>query len=91
VTNAALDRLRTDHVGSFLRPAALKDAFRAFDDGELDTAVLRAVQDELIAGLIATQERHGLPLVNEREFRRRQFTESFAELMARSAPTRVRR
>jgi 5-methyltetrahydropteroyltriglutamate--homocysteine methyltransferase len=80
MTKATLDRARTDQVGSFLRPAALKEAFRAYDDGEIDHAALGRVQDDLVREVIALQERRGLPFVNDGEFRRRQFTESFAEV-----------
>jgi 5-methyltetrahydropteroyltriglutamate--homocysteine methyltransferase len=72
--------LRVDLVGSFLRPQALKDAFAAFSDGTLDAAGIRAAQDVAIRALIEDEERHGLPLVTDGEFRRRQFMESFADV-----------
>ncbi len=36
---------RADHVGSLLRPAALKDARAKFAKRELDEAGLKAVED----------------------------------------------
>lgn len=79
-TRSNLDTLRVDFVGSFLRPSPLVDAFRRYDEGALDAAGLRAAQDDAIRSLISEQERHGLPLVNDGEFRRRQFMESFADV-----------
>jgi 5-methyltetrahydropteroyltriglutamate--homocysteine methyltransferase len=77
---SGFDDLRVDVVGSFLRPPALKEAFAAFAAGKLDTDALRATQDAAIRTLIAQEERHGLPIVTDGEFRRRQFMESFAEV-----------
>jgi 5-methyltetrahydropteroyltriglutamate--homocysteine methyltransferase len=69
---------RVDFVGSFLRPAALKAAFAAYEAGTLDGAGLRKAQDDAVAGLIEQQAAHGLPLANDGEYRRRQFMESIA-------------
>jgi 5-methyltetrahydropteroyltriglutamate--homocysteine methyltransferase len=74
----SLRTLRIDSVGSFLRPQALKDAFRKHAAGELDDAGFRAAQDDAIRGVVADQERHGMPFVNDGEFRRRNFNQSFA-------------
>ena len=74
----SLRTVRVDSVGSFLRPQALKDAFRQHAAGELDDAGLRAAQDEAIRTVVADQEQHGMPFVNDGEFRRRTFNQSFA-------------
>jgi 5-methyltetrahydropteroyltriglutamate--homocysteine methyltransferase len=74
------EHLRVDLVGSFLRPGSLRAAFSAYGAGMLAPEDLRGAQDAAIRGLIATQERHGLPIVTDGEFRRRQFMESFAEV-----------
>lgn len=76
----AFATLRVDLVGSFLRPQALKDAFGRRAAGEIDDAALRAAQDAAIRDLIAEEERHGLPVVGDGEFRRRSFNQSFAEI-----------
>jgi 5-methyltetrahydropteroyltriglutamate--homocysteine methyltransferase len=76
----SLDQLRVDIVGSFLRPPALKHAATAFASGADNAAELRGLEDAAIAALIAQEERHGLPIVSDGEFRRRQFMESFAEV-----------
>jgi 5-methyltetrahydropteroyltriglutamate--homocysteine methyltransferase len=75
---ATLDTLRVDSVGSFLRPQALKDAFEAHAAGKLDEAGLRAAQDAAIRELIKAEEAHGMPIVGDGEFRRRNFNQSFA-------------
>jgi 5-methyltetrahydropteroyltriglutamate--homocysteine methyltransferase len=73
-----LARMRVDIVGCFLRPATLKEAFDRHARGELDDAGLRAAQDAAIRTLIAQEEVVGLPIVNDGEFRRRQFMQSFS-------------
>jgi 5-methyltetrahydropteroyltriglutamate--homocysteine methyltransferase len=75
-----LDKLRVDIVGSFLRPARLKDAATAALLGKLPAGELHAVEDAAITELIAEEERHGLPIVSDGEFRRSHFMESFADV-----------
>ena len=41
-----LATMKTDVVGSLLRPERLKQARHRFDAGEVDTAELRRVEDE---------------------------------------------
>jgi 5-methyltetrahydropteroyltriglutamate--homocysteine methyltransferase len=79
-TPTSLDLLRVDIVGSFLRPPALKAAAAAFAAGGGNAAELHRLEDAAIAALIELEERHGLPIVSDGEFRRRQFMESFAEV-----------
>src|SRR6266436_1874711 len=61
---------RADHVGSFLRPAALKEARAKHEKGGLSAAELKAVEDREIAGVIKKQEQVGLQLATDGEFRR---------------------
>jgi len=61
---------RADHVGSLLRPEALKEARRKRAAGELDAAGLAAVEDREIARAIAKQESIGLQGITDGEFRR---------------------
>ena len=61
---------RAEHVGSLLRPAALKDARRAYAAGMLDAAGLAAVEDREIERVIKKQEAIGLRAVTDGEFRR---------------------
>jgi methionine synthase II (cobalamin-independent) len=65
----SLDTLRVDIVGSFLRTPALKAAATAHVLGTLPDDEITAVQDEAIVALIAEEERHGLPIVSDGEFR----------------------
>lgn len=61
---------RADIVGSFLRPHAIKVARAAFQDGDITTDELKAVEDRCIATLIAKQKEAGLQVITDGEFRR---------------------
>jgi 5-methyltetrahydropteroyltriglutamate--homocysteine methyltransferase len=61
---------RADHVGSLLRPAALKQAREQFAKHEIDAAALKAVEDREIEHVIKKQEDVGLQAVTDGEFRR---------------------
>ncbi len=62
--------IRADTVGSLLRPDDLHAARLRFELGEIDAAALHAVEDGAIADVIAYQEKLGLPVVTDGEFRR---------------------
>src|SRR5262245_42938697 len=61
---------RADHAGSFLRPAALKEARAKHEQGTLSAAELKAVEDRAITTVIKQQEDVGLKLATDGEFRR---------------------
>jgi 5-methyltetrahydropteroyltriglutamate--homocysteine methyltransferase len=61
---------RADHVGSFLRPAALKEARAKREKGAITAAGLKAVEDREIEKIIKKQEELGLQLATDGEFRR---------------------
>lgn len=61
---------RYDFVGSFLRPAALKQARADFQSGAIDAAALKAAEDEAIRGLVAKQKAAGYHVITDGEFRR---------------------
>jgi len=61
---------RADHVGSLLRPAAIRKARERRAKGEIDAAALKAVEDDEIARVIRKQEEVGLKAVTDGEFRR---------------------
>ena len=63
-------QLHYDIVGSFLRPAALKQAREQFARGELDQAGLTKVEDAAIKDLVAKEAAAGLKVVTDGEFRR---------------------
>ena len=79
-SRTGLARARVDHVGSLLRPAALKAAFRSHAEGRTAADALRAAQDTAIRAVIAAQEHHGLPVVTDGEFRRLNWQVSFSEV-----------
>lgn len=61
---------RADHVGSLLRPLALKEARALHKDGKISFAELTAKEDEAIKEVIRKQEAIGLKGVTDGEFRR---------------------
>ncbi|KYP89473.1 methionine synthase [bacteria symbiont BFo1 of Frankliniella occidentalis] len=61
---------RAEVVGSFLRPAAIKQARKQFEAGEMDAAALRSVEEEAIRQVVAQQRASGLQVVTDGEFRR---------------------
>lgn len=61
---------RYDIVGSFLRPAALKEARAQFKAGEIDQAALTKAEDEAITDLVKKEKQVGLHAVTDGEFRR---------------------
>jgi 5-methyltetrahydropteroyltriglutamate--homocysteine methyltransferase len=68
---------RADVVGSLLRPARLKQARERRAKGEIDAAALRVVEDECIREAVAAQERVGLQVVTDGEFRRTWWNHDF--------------
>jgi 5-methyltetrahydropteroyltriglutamate--homocysteine methyltransferase len=73
-----LKTLRVDQVGSFLRPDYLKRAFADFEGGRITAEQLRETQDRAIRKVVEDQLAHGLPVVNDGEFRRTVFNQSFS-------------
>ena len=61
---------RADHVGSLLRPAALKKAREQRAKGEIDAAALKVIEDREIERVIKKQEEAGLQSITDGEFRR---------------------
>jgi 5-methyltetrahydropteroyltriglutamate--homocysteine methyltransferase len=68
---------RADQVGSLLRPAAVHEARERFARGAIDAAELRAIEDTAIRAVVAQQERIGLPVVTDGEFRRENWYADF--------------
>jgi 5-methyltetrahydropteroyltriglutamate--homocysteine methyltransferase len=68
---------RADHVGSLLRPAALKEARGKHERGEIGAAELAAIEDREIAAVIGKQEAVGLKSVTDGEFRRASWQTDF--------------
>ncbi|HTS41124.1 MAG TPA: 5-methyltetrahydropteroyltriglutamate--homocysteine S-methyltransferase [Xanthobacteraceae bacterium] len=69
--------IRTDVVGSLLRPAAVIEARARFDEGKLDADGLRQIEDEAVCDAVTLQESAGLDVISDGEMRRLNFQDSF--------------
>ena len=72
-----LAKIRTDVVGSLLRPDAVKQARVAFDEGKIDERALHAIEDDAVRAAVRLQEAAGLDVVTDGEIRRLNFQDSF--------------
>ena len=72
-----LDRIRTDVVGSLLRPARWKEARLAFETGKMPAAEFASIELECIKSHLALQEQLGLDVVTDGEISRLNFQDSF--------------
>ena len=70
---------RADHVGSLLRPQALRQAFRRHGAGEIGDAEFARLQDRCIRDVVALQQDAGLQVVTDGEFRRGSYWGRFVE------------
>lgn len=61
---------RFDYVGSFLRPAELKQARADFESGKINAEELKAVEDKAIIDLVNKQKKAGFHVITDGEFRR---------------------
>jgi len=73
---------RADPVGSLLRPAALRQAFKRYGAGELDAPSFHEIQNESIRAAVRRQEEAGLKVVTDGEFRRSSYWARFVERTA---------
>jgi 5-methyltetrahydropteroyltriglutamate--homocysteine methyltransferase len=62
---------RAHHIGSFLRPATLREAHHGLSRGLIDAASLRATEDDCIRNIVEYQETLGFAVLTDGEFRRR--------------------
>jgi methionine synthase II (cobalamin-independent) len=72
-----LRTIRTDVVGSLLRPAAIIEARKRFDEAQLGAPELRVIEDDAVRGAVRLQESIGLDVVSDGELRRLNFQDSF--------------
>ena len=72
-----LTNIRTDVIGSLLRPDELIEARKRFDEGALDAAGLRAIEDDAVRVAVRVQESAGLDVITDGEMRRLNFQDSF--------------
>jgi 5-methyltetrahydropteroyltriglutamate--homocysteine methyltransferase len=73
---------RADHVGSLLRPAALKEARDKHSRGEISAEALKEVEDREIERVIRKQVDVGLKSVTDGEYRRTSWNYDFLERLA---------
>jgi len=77
-----LAHIRNDVIGSLLRPARLKTARVAYDDGKQTLDDLKNVENDCIREAVTLQEQIGLSVVTDGEYRRLNFQDSFGESVA---------
>jgi len=77
-----LAKIRSDVVGSLLRPAHLKQARLDFDAGKITAEEMRRIEDQAIRQAVALQQAIGLEVVTDGEYRRLNFQDSFGESVA---------
>jgi 5-methyltetrahydropteroyltriglutamate--homocysteine methyltransferase len=70
---------RADHVGSFLRPAEVKEARAAFRDGRLALERLRHIEDRAILTALERQRSIGVDIFTDGELRRTGFQNDLME------------
>lgn len=87
-TTADLTAIRSDQVGSLLRPLQLLDAYARQDEGKATGEEVRRAQEDAICAVIARQEAIGLSVVTDGEYRRWGFQDSFADSVEGFAATR---
>jgi len=76
-----------DHVGSLLRPSEVLVARAAFARKEIDAARLRAVEDAAIRTVVSGQEKAGLGVTTDGEFRRENW---YADFIGRLGGVEIR-
>ena len=70
---------RADHVGSLLRPPALRQAFRQHAAEDIGEKEFSAIQDACIRDVVALQAEAGLKVATDGEFRRGSYWGRFVE------------
>jgi 5-methyltetrahydropteroyltriglutamate--homocysteine methyltransferase len=70
---------RADHIGSLLRPASLRQAFRDHAAKRIDDKDFAEIQDHCIRDVVRMQEEVGLEVVTDGEFRRGSYWSRFVE------------
>jgi 5-methyltetrahydropteroyltriglutamate--homocysteine methyltransferase len=68
---------RAEHIGSLLRPKALLELRARYARGEVPREALTAAEDAAICDALAMQQRVGLRLATDGEFRRRSYHSFF--------------
>jgi 5-methyltetrahydropteroyltriglutamate--homocysteine methyltransferase len=82
VVGGALREIRTDVVGSLLRPQRWQEARQRLDEGKLSADAFAEIEAACIRDLIGLQERIGLDVVTDGEISRLNFQDSFGLAVA---------
>ena len=77
MTTSRVPTNAVDHVGSLKRPPDLMQTWRDWEAGKADAGVLREAQDRAIRAAVAMQEKLGLPVITDGEFRRGGWSRGF--------------
>jgi len=77
-----LKKIRTDVVGSLLRPDYLKSARERADEGKTGPEELRTAEERAVSEAVALQESAGLDVITDGEMRRLNFQDSFGASVA---------
>lgn len=72
---------RADQVGSFLRPAELKQAREKFNEGTFTKEKLRKIEDKQISKLVEVQKAVGFEVITDGEFRRKWWHVDFIQAL----------
>jgi len=80
---------RADHIGSLGRPAELRQARERFIKHEIGLDDIHGLEDKWIRERIAMQERVGLQVITDGEFRRTSFRQIFFDKVAGFSQDRV--
>ncbi len=80
---------RADHVGSLLRPAGLLELRRQVARGEASPQSLAAAEEAAIAEAVKLQDRVGLRLATDGEFRRRSYHSYFYRQLGDVTPDAI--
>lgn len=74
-----LTRIRTDQVGSLLRPPHVRQAREAYRAGTLPLEALREVEDAAVLDALRMQQGTGIDIYTDGEFRREAWQTNFSE------------
>ena len=72
---------RADHIGSLLRPAKLREAYKQRATSRIGDAEFDKIQDQAIREVVKLQEDAGLQVVTDGEFRRASYWGRFVSLI----------
>ena len=73
------EAFRADQIGSFLRPAEVKEGRRAFSAGNIDRDQLTEIEDKAILNALERQKQTGIDIFSDGEFRRASFQNDVAD------------